>query len=135
MANRRLGKESFDQKICEKYHENLESLDFKTTKDPVTIRCKDCGYTQSFTKAANFLYCASSERGGFCPNCRKMHPYNSWTHEDFLQHVKERNDNADNFIFLNKYENRDTIMQCQCKKCGAIFQRYARGFLLNRPCP
>ena len=44
MANRRKTKEEFDLEISKKYNENLESIGFTTTKEGVTIRCKNCGY-------------------------------------------------------------------------------------------
>lgn len=136
MANKRKTKEEFDRDISEKYHEELESLDFITTKHPVTIRCKQCGYTQSFTKAANFLYCAAPERRGFCPDCREdLSTSKKWNHKRFLLEVEKRNANASNFEFLSEFTGRNNLITCRCKKCGSTFERYARAFLLNRDCP
>lgn len=133
MANHRKTKEEFDKQISEKYNENLESINFQTTKHPVTIRCKDCGYEQFFSKAANFIYCAPSERKGFCPNCRKEKVFNKMTHSDFLKRVEENNSNS--FEFLTEYKNRDKDITARCLKCNSIFTRNARAFLLDRDCP
>lgn len=135
MANRRKTKEKFDAQISAKYNEDLESLDFQTTKHPVTIRCKNCGYTQFFTRASNFIYCAASERKGFCPNCRKEKRDNKFTHTKFLEEVKKRNFYADKFEFLSEYTNRESLIKVHCKKCDSIYERNARAFLLNRDCP
>lgn len=133
MANRRKTKEEFDLEISKKYNENLESIGFTTTKEGVRIRCKNCGYEKVFTKAANFLYCAPSERKGFCPYCRKEKRSNKWTHQDFEEEVLKRNPNP--FKFISKYTNRDEIISAQCLKCNAEFSRVARAFLLGRDCP
>lgn len=93
MANIRKTKEQFDIEISSKYNEELESINFLTTKHSVTIRCKKCGYSQFFTKAANVLYCAQKERSSFCPHCRKITPFNKWTHEDFVNEVYKRTQN------------------------------------------
>ena len=133
MANRRKTKEEFDLEISKKYNENLESIGFTTTKEGVRIRCKNCGYEKVFTKAANFLYCAPSERKGFCPYCRKEKRSNKWTHQDFEEEVSKRNPNP--FKFMSQYTNRDEIISAKCLKCNAEFKRVARAFLLGRDCP
>ena len=64
---------------------------------------------------------------GFCPYC--LNRYRS--HEDFQREIFNINPNIN---ILNKFENTDSHIQCQCKICGHVWENSASNLLHGQGC-
>lgn len=114
--------EEFIQKVKAKLN-YIEVLDeYKGAQAKVRYKCLKCGYINS-ARAGNLML------GHGCPICTHA---GKIPHEEFVKRIKAKNPTIK---ILNKYNNSETLMECECLICKNKWQTKARNLSKGHGCP
>jgi len=119
--------EHFNKIIKDKFNDEWEILsEYKGIFSKFTLKHKVCGHIdEKIAKHINegMLTCRICNANGY-----------AYTHEDFLEKVKER-DYKSEFIINDMYINSNTKINVTHKECGKIFMVEPKKFLNGAGCP
>ena len=114
--------EEFIQKVKARLN-YIEVLDeYKGAQAKVRYKCLKCGYISS-ARAGNLML------GHGCPICTHA---GKIPHEEFVKRIKAKNPTIK---ILNKYNNSETLMECECRICKNKWQTKARNLSKGHGCP
>lgn len=134
----KLTKEEIVEKIYERWgNVNFELVSFGTAREPITIKCLNCGDTFTL-KHRNNLF--NKIRKNFCPNCNgtKKHWYNSTKEKlDFktAQQRLEQTFGDEYFIIEDSYKGWASNCLIRHNICNKIFSTQPRYLFYHSHCP
>lgn len=115
--------DQFLSKLKRKYGNRYTPLSkYHYAKLKMLVRCNWCNHT--WRVSANNLL-----RGYGCPYCSK----HIVSEEMFKERVAHKNNGQ--FKFLDPYQGIETMIRCQCNKCGYIWRVSPHSFYCIKGCP
>lgn len=98
--------------------------EFKNWKTKCKFKCNKCN--KEFFQAPSYI---TNGRG--CPWCAGTKNY---THNEFIEILKEKYDDINEYEFLNEYKNTNTILSLKHDKCGCVSNIKAEWFMSGQRC-
>lgn len=124
---RKKTKEQLIEELKDK-NPNVEIVgEYNGTHMPIEYKCLKCGEIKSGTPS-DLL------NGHGCRECstKLQAEKNTYTHDEFISKVKNKNPNI---IVLDEYTKASNYINCKCKVCGTIWRPKGAYLLVGNGCP